>query len=202
MAEIVYVLTNPSMPGLVKIGLTRRDDPISRMAELFSTGVPEPFQCEAAWEVGHAIEIESKMHAKFSSVRVNPSREFFKISAERAIEVLRSFGLRDITHEVQKKLELANEAAFRRPVQNWLEMGYSVGDKFFAGETGEFVTIVDGRTVSYRGELMSLSQARIIIRRRFPELPASGAFHKDGELIQARYDRTYGPPSQSYYPTE
>ena len=39
----VYVLTNPAMPGLVKIGLTSRN-PQVRAAELTqATGVPAPF---------------------------------------------------------------------------------------------------------------------------------------------------------------
>ena len=36
--QIVYVLTNPAMPGLVKIGRTTREDPQVRMNELYTTG--------------------------------------------------------------------------------------------------------------------------------------------------------------------
>ena len=35
---IVYLLTNPVMPGLVKIGMTTRDDLDVRMRELYTTG--------------------------------------------------------------------------------------------------------------------------------------------------------------------
>lgn len=49
--QIVYVLTNSAMPGLVKIGKTTRNDLSSRMSELFSTGVPVPFDCVYACEV-------------------------------------------------------------------------------------------------------------------------------------------------------
>ena len=35
----VYILTNPSMPGLVKVGKTT-NTPNQRMSELHSTGVP------------------------------------------------------------------------------------------------------------------------------------------------------------------
>ena len=37
---IVYVLTNPAMPGLVKIGMTTRDNLDARMKELYGTGSP------------------------------------------------------------------------------------------------------------------------------------------------------------------
>ena len=42
---LVYVLTNSAMPGLVKIGMTTRDSVDTRMKELYSTGVPVPFEC-------------------------------------------------------------------------------------------------------------------------------------------------------------
>ena len=41
--EIVYVLTNPAMPGLVKIGRTAGEDAGARIAQLYTTGVPVPF---------------------------------------------------------------------------------------------------------------------------------------------------------------
>lgn len=37
---IVYVLTNPSMPGMVKIGMTERSEMDARLKELYTTGVP------------------------------------------------------------------------------------------------------------------------------------------------------------------
>ena len=43
---IVYVLTNPAMEGLVKIGKTSRSALENRMGALYSTGVPFPFNCE------------------------------------------------------------------------------------------------------------------------------------------------------------
>jgi hypothetical protein len=37
--NIVYVLTNPAMPGLVKIGYTYSEDAATRIAQLYSSGV-------------------------------------------------------------------------------------------------------------------------------------------------------------------
>lgn len=42
---IVYVLSNEAMPGLIKIGLTKRDELEARLNELYSIGVPLPFTC-------------------------------------------------------------------------------------------------------------------------------------------------------------
>jgi hypothetical protein len=47
---IVYILTNPVMPGLVKIGQTTNEIS-NRLNDLNTTGVPLPFECKFACEV-------------------------------------------------------------------------------------------------------------------------------------------------------
>ena len=86
----IYVLVNPSMEGLVKIGKTTRD-PESRAKELSqATGVATPFyvafniyvpDCHSAEEFVHAI-LEHK------GFRNTPNREFFQMPLSQAIEVL------------------------------------------------------------------------------------------------------------------
>jgi T5orf172 domain len=51
MLQIVYVLTNPAMPGLVKIGKTYADDVGVRLGQLYTTGVPLPFDLAFACKV-------------------------------------------------------------------------------------------------------------------------------------------------------
>ena len=67
MPNIVYVLTNPAMPGIVKIGMTSASDVQKRMGELYSTGVPLPFDCVIAREIEgiEAGEIENALHTAF-----------------------------------------------------------------------------------------------------------------------------------------
>lgn len=79
---IVYVLTNPAMQGLVKIGKTTRSTLENRMGELYSTGVPVPFNCEIAVEVDDETSVESVLHKAFAKFRVNPRREFFEVDPE------------------------------------------------------------------------------------------------------------------------
>ena len=81
----VYVLSNPAMPGLLKIGYTTRQ--ISERVEEISnaTGVPEPFVCKAHWLSFRPDIDEQKIHELFSRERSNGSREFFRISTETAI---------------------------------------------------------------------------------------------------------------------
>ena len=102
MSNIVYVLTNPAMPDIVKIGMTDRDDVQKRMSELYSTGVPLPFECSMALQVEgkKAADIENALHTAFEPYRVNPSREFFNIEPEQAEALLRVISGIDVTPKV------------------------------------------------------------------------------------------------------
>ena len=84
--QIVYILTNPSMPGLVKIGRTTNLE--ARIASLSSsTSVPEAFEVAYAAYVDDASFVERAMHAAFSLHRM-PGREFFRLPVANAIAAL------------------------------------------------------------------------------------------------------------------
>lgn len=76
--EIVYVLTNAAMPGLTKIGKTAQEDVKYRLSQLYTTGVPVPFECVYACQVKDCREVEAALHTAFGNVRINPKREFSK----------------------------------------------------------------------------------------------------------------------------
>ena len=86
---IVYVLTNPAMPKMVKIGRTGREID-ERLSQLYSTGVPLPFECAYAARVADMDKVEKAFHNAFEPYRVNPKREFFSIDPEQAIGTNRS----------------------------------------------------------------------------------------------------------------
>jgi len=150
MSGIVYLLTNPAMPGLVKIGKTTRDDPRVRMNELYSTGVPVPFECTYAVEVENEATIEIALHTAFGPYRTNPKREFFNIDSEQAEAILRQIGGADKTPEVnaenqvidQESREAAARLSRRRPNLNFLEMGIPIGSTLSANDHNEQVTVV------------------------------------------------------------
>ena len=48
---IVYLLTHPSIPCFVKIGMTTRDNVEARIKEVYVTGVPAPFERQYACKV-------------------------------------------------------------------------------------------------------------------------------------------------------
>lgn len=86
----LYVITSPSLPGLTKIGCTRRLNPSIRIKELSSSSLPEPFHAHCFVFSDDCFELENNIHKYFDKERVNPDREFFRIDPKEAIDVLRN----------------------------------------------------------------------------------------------------------------
>ena len=91
----IYVLSNPCMPGIVKIGYTELT-PNQRAKDLFTTGVPTEFIVEYEVDVNiYAIKLEKMIFNCLKDVRIKrrdvnnkSKREFFEISIEYAIEAI------------------------------------------------------------------------------------------------------------------
>lgn len=83
----IYVLSNPSHPGLLKIGFTSNSVK-ERAVELSSTGVPLPFDVEFYHLSDEVEAVEKLIHAELKELRPNASREFFQVKLEKAIEVI------------------------------------------------------------------------------------------------------------------
>lgn len=81
-AGYVYVISNQGAfgPNVVKIGMTRRLDPMDRVKELGSASVPFPFDVHALYFSDDAVSLEAALHAAFTERRLNHAnlrREFF-----------------------------------------------------------------------------------------------------------------------------
>jgi len=92
MGEIgyIYILFNPSIPGLVKIGKTERD-PRERARELSqATGVATPFEVAYTAAFADCDVAERYMHAvlEHNGFRLAGNREFFEVPLPRAIDFL------------------------------------------------------------------------------------------------------------------
>lgn len=168
-SQIVYVLTNPAMPGLVKIGKTTQLEVDARMRQLYSTGVPVPFDCAFACQVKDATEVEKALHFAFGNSRINPNREFFNIDAERVIAVLKLLKVDDITQQVEQQIEADVEAIdkqsaqnlkeARRPRMNFHEIGIPNGSILIAKDGQTQVIVVDEKKVEMAGIICSLTAA-------------------------------------------
>jgi hypothetical protein len=83
----VYVITNKSMPGLVKVGYTSKD-PALRANELNHTGSPHPYVVDYEVLVDEPYKIEQKTHNRLSSFF--EGKEWFRCSREKAIAAIQS----------------------------------------------------------------------------------------------------------------
>ena len=92
-AGYVYVISNRGAlgPNIVKIGLTRRLEPMDRVRELGDASVPFPFDVHAMFFADDAVSVEANLHRAFAERRVNhvnQRREFFFATPAEVRQVL------------------------------------------------------------------------------------------------------------------
>jgi hypothetical protein len=198
---IVYALTNSAMPGLTKIGMTAKDEVSSRLNQLYSTGVPVPFDCAYACQVNDCAKVEEALHLAFGNTRVNPKREFFRIEAERVIAILKLLSVQDVTPQIEKEISDALDSTdkearedlkrSRRPPMNFKEMGIPTGSVLQYREGNAEVIVADERHVSYKGEVCSLTAAtRDIMSLDYSVQPAP-YWTYNGRTLKEIYEETY-----------
>lgn len=97
---IVYCLTNPAMPEMVKIGLVEKADKSAlkqRISGLYTTSIPVPFELYYAVSVDNVETVEKLLHDVFKVARENPKREFFRVDPESVVAAMRLTGGEEIT---------------------------------------------------------------------------------------------------------
>ncbi len=92
-AGYVYVISNVGAfgSGVVKIGMTRRLEPMDRVRELGDASVPFPFDVHAMFFSDDAVTLETELHHAFAERKlnhVNERREFFFATPAEVREVL------------------------------------------------------------------------------------------------------------------
>lgn len=96
----VYVISNVGSFGqdVVKIGLTRRLDPLERVRELGDASVPFKFDVHALIFDADAVGLETTLHQRLAERRVNRvnlRREFFYATPTDVLQVLHELELAD-----------------------------------------------------------------------------------------------------------
>lgn len=200
--SIVYVLTNPAMPGLVKIGRTYNGDPQGRITQLYTTGVPVPFNLEFACKVMNPDEVESALHKAFAPQRINPKREFFKIEPDQAIAILKLLHTEEATSEVrqqitgidQESIDAGERLRRRRPNFNFIEMGIPLGMVLYSTQDDSTCTVVSEKRVSFNNEEMSLTAATRLMMGTDYDLAPGMYWTFDGRPLREIYNETYSIP--------
>jgi hypothetical protein len=199
-AGIVYILSNPAFPNLIKIGMTNADSVKLRMAQLYTSGVPLPFTCAYAARVANCEKVEKALHIAFGPNRINPGREFFEIDASQAIVIIKLMELEDVTPDVARQAEQVAEAELeageayarkKRPRFSFSEMQIPVGSELVSTTNAETVSVLGDRLVLFRGEETSLTHAtRVILGYDYSVQPGP-YWTFNGRLLRDIYNETY-----------
>lgn len=184
-AGIVYCLTNPEMPGLVKIGRVE-DDAVDalkrRMQALYSSGVPVPFELHYAVAVDDVKQTEGLLHDAFDHSRENPRREFFRIDPERVVAAMKLTRGRPVTVDYslddgsdaeisQADIDAQQRARQREDKRlsafSFSDAGIKPGETLtFSRDASITAEVLDDRKIKFEGKTVSLSgAARIILER-------------------------------------
>lgn len=105
-AGYVYIISNIGAFGkdVVKIGVTRRLDPLERIAELSSASVPFKFDIHALIFSYEAYQLEADLHNYFDNYRVNKinhRKEFFKVPIDKIENKLEEY--KNLTIDFNRK---------------------------------------------------------------------------------------------------
>ena len=86
----VYIMTNDSMPGIIKVGMSTKV-PTERAKELEDTGLPMPYVVQYYAFFDDMRQAEKKAHNELSKYHYN--KEFFKTDVGTAINCIENLGL-------------------------------------------------------------------------------------------------------------
>jgi hypothetical protein len=167
---IIYILTNPAMPGYVKIGQTGNLQ--KRLSSLDNTSLPLPFECYFAMEVQSSQNVERLLHDTFANQRVRKSREFFEIDPERVVSALRLTDGEEVTLDDQSDLDSEAKEAIektkdRRSPFSFKMIGISEGATLsFYKEEAITCQVLGNNKILFEGQIMSLSASALLICQR------------------------------------
>lgn len=198
MPEIVYILTNEAMEGMVKIGRTTTSVE-QRIRELDNTSVPLPFQCFYAAEVSNSSLVEGKLHRIFSDKRIRTNREFFRVDANQVREAIQLAEIKDVTPKVDVVVDVSDVQALQKAVATeerrsrlrFTDLGIPAGAVLCFAKDPKItcVVVADGK-VDYQGQTLSPSAAALIAVKslgyNWAAVSGSDYWELDGETLTAR----------------
>ncbi len=160
MSQTIYILTNESMPGFIKIGFTHGNVE-ERLKQLDKTGTPLPFEHHYSAEVVDCEKDEKWLHSIFADRRVRNNREFFKMGPEYAVLALKRIEIKEVvvTSELTPDQEReVSEVKERRSRFHFEEYGIPVGSKLtFTRNSNITAEVVENDKIKIDGKVNSLS---------------------------------------------
>jgi T5orf172 domain len=117
---VIYILVNSFMPGVLKIGRTTRES-TERAREISRpTGVPTEYEVIYDQVVNDASAAEREIHSLLRPHRINPQREFFRISIREAIRHVQEICSRYPVNEAREAVEIDALPGLEGRMRRWL----------------------------------------------------------------------------------
>lgn len=151
------------MPGYVKIGKTANLE--QRIRDFDTTNIPLPFECFYACTVKDAAFVEKQLFDAFMDHRVRRNREFFEISPQRVVAVLKLAEIENVTPkkdfvESQEDQQALIQARSKRARFNFSMVDIPVGAELvFNRDENIKAKVIDNRSIEFNGEVTSLSNS-------------------------------------------
>ena len=194
---IVYIISNPAIPGLVKIGKTINLE--QRMASLYNSSIPVPFRCLYAKKVENYSKVERNLHAGLNSIRENPNREFFRIAEDEVINFLEMMPGEDVTPREDVFEDKEDQTAFEKTTRigqrfNLEMIGITPGSTLqFLRDENITCKVLSKTRVEFEGKDHSLSSAALKATNDmgFNWKTIAGPLHwkYEGEILDERRKR-------------
>lgn len=162
MSGYIYIMTNPCLQNMVKIGYAT--DVEQRRKQLSTTALPYDYEVYATYETTGKLE-DKKLHKLIDSLnpdlRVTKTREFFVMSPEEAYELLEAIAMISGSQDKlkrTKKVNKPNTAKTKNPPINFSKCGIPIGAELvYTLDDNVKVIVESDRKVIYNNEITSLS---------------------------------------------
>ena len=187
MAGYIYIMTNPCLQNMVKIGYAT--DVEQRRKQLSTTALPYDYEVYATYETTGKLE-DKKLHKLIDSLnpdlRVTKTREFFIMSPEEAYELLEAIAMISGSQDKlkrTKKINQPNTQKTKNPPINFSKCGIPVGAELVYIHDDNVKAIVESdRKVIYNNEITSLS-AIVANIKGVKSIQGPAFFTYNGKLI-------------------
>ena len=206
---VIYILTNPSFPNLVKIGYANEVE--ERVKQLNrSEGLPYAFRVFAIYEVDKRLT-DRTLHKLIDNLNPNlrvtdefngklRCREFYEMTEEEAYDLLKSISIISGTEDRLKRMDPSGReeltevvpivAKKRRPSFNFSNCKIPFGSEIvFVDDETIRPTVLDDRHIEYDGEKTSVSALAQELKGFGHPVQGTLWFTYNGELLSDLRDR-------------
>ncbi len=187
MSGYIYIMTNPCLQNMVKIGYAT--DVEQRRKQLSTTALPYDYEVYATYETTGKLE-DKKLHKLIDSLnpdlRVTKTREFFVMSPEEAYDLLLAIATISGTQNKLKKTKVATQQSVKNtknPPINFSKCGIPLGAELvYIHDDSVKVIVESDRKVIYNNEITSLS-AVVANIKGVKSIQGPAFFTYNGKLI-------------------